>query len=26
LDSQYEEVLDSLDRRKGVTESRPGIG
>jgi len=26
LDRQYEEVLDSLDRRKGVTESRPGIG
>jgi proteasome assembly chaperone (PAC2) family protein len=26
LDRQYEEVLDNLERRKGIAESRPGIG
>jgi proteasome assembly chaperone (PAC2) family protein len=26
LDRQYEEVLDNLEKRKGITESGPGIG
>ncbi len=26
FDRQYEEVLDNIDKRKGINESRPGIG
>ena len=26
LDRQYEEVLDNLEKRKGIADSRPGIG
>jgi uncharacterized protein len=26
LDRQYEDVLDNLEKRKGITDSRPGIG
>jgi hypothetical protein len=26
FDRQYEEVLDNLEKRKGINESRPGIG